>query len=204
MPSLDINPYRGWRNRLQILLCPLTTRVHGTRSGRFEDRDLHKAAPAPPAIEPGRRHRHRPATDPYQPAERRFDVLAPSLRFSRTARLHVGLITKATSSSRSGTATRIARRNVLSVHITVTTVDEKLARLLERALHGPSSVYRPFKTPRGGSLRGRQPHPSCLHPDSDDFVGCVARAAANHGGNDLRGRSPAPAGAPHKRCSCRF
>jgi len=48
---------------------------------------------------------------------------------------------------------------VLGVHITITTLDEKLARLLEPRARGLNSACRPSRTPFGERLRGRQPQP---------------------------------------------
>jgi DNA repair photolyase len=73
------------------------------------------------------------ATDPYQPIERKARVTRQILEvFARKSGYRLGIITK------SGLITRdidllqeIGRRNTLVVHLTITTPDSALARLLE-------------------------------------------------------------------------
>ena len=73
------------------------------------------------------------ATDPYQPAERRFGRTRSILEvFARERGRFLGITTKSDLVLRDIDLLReIARGNVLGVHITITTLDEKLARLLE-------------------------------------------------------------------------
>src|SRR6266404_5537860 len=73
------------------------------------------------------------ATDPYQPAERRFEVTRAILEeLSRHSGLEVGIVTKSNMVTRDvEILRRIAENNQLYVNITVTTVDTDLARLLE-------------------------------------------------------------------------
>src|SRR5215472_10109240 len=73
------------------------------------------------------------ATDPYQPAERRFGRTRSILEvFARESGRYLGITTKSDLVMRDlDLLCEIARRNVLGVHITITTLDEKLARLLE-------------------------------------------------------------------------
>ena len=73
------------------------------------------------------------ATDPYQPAERRYETTRGILEeMARHDGLEIGIITKSNMILRDIEVLReVAKRNRLFVHITITTVDEKLARLLE-------------------------------------------------------------------------
>lgn len=73
------------------------------------------------------------ATDPYQPAERRYEVTRGILEeFARHDGLHVGIITKSNFILRDiDVLQAVARRNRLSVNITITTLDVDLARILE-------------------------------------------------------------------------
>ena len=125
------------------------------------------------------------ATDPYQPAERRFERTRAILEvFAGQRGWHLGLITKSDLIVRDLELLReIARRNVLSVHITVTTVDEKLARLLEpRAPRPELRLQTVQKLRSAGVCVGVNPNP--IMPgitDSDDSLDAVARAARNHG-----------------------
>ena len=73
------------------------------------------------------------ATDPYQPIERRVGITRSILEvFSRHAGYKLGLITKSNLITRDlDLLERIARRNTLVVHVTITTTDPALARALE-------------------------------------------------------------------------
>ncbi|SPF42356.1 Radical SAM domain protein [Candidatus Sulfopaludibacter sp. SbA4] len=73
------------------------------------------------------------ATDPYQPAERRYARTRSILEvFARERGRFLGITTKSDLVLRDiDLLKEIARANVLGVNITITTLDEKLARLLE-------------------------------------------------------------------------
>jgi DNA repair photolyase len=73
------------------------------------------------------------ATDPYQPAERRFGVTREIFEeFNRHTGLHIGVVTKSSLILRDlDLLQSVARNNHLAIHVTVTTLDAELARLLE-------------------------------------------------------------------------
>ena len=73
------------------------------------------------------------ATDPYQPAERRYGVTRQMLEvFARIQGLRLGITTKSDLVRRDlDLLVEVARRHYLSIHMTVTTVDADLARLIE-------------------------------------------------------------------------
>jgi DNA repair photolyase len=73
------------------------------------------------------------ATDPYQPAERRYEVTRGILEeFTRHRGYQLGLITKSNLIVRDLELLQaVARTNKLSVHVTITTLNVELARLLE-------------------------------------------------------------------------
>src|SRR5205085_6237313 len=73
------------------------------------------------------------ATDPYQPAERRFEVTRSILEeLARHSGLSIGIVTKSNMATRDvELLRRIGEHNRISVHVTVTTVNTDLARLLE-------------------------------------------------------------------------
>jgi DNA repair photolyase len=73
------------------------------------------------------------ATDPYQPAERRYETTRGILEeIARHEGLEVGMITKSNMILRDIEVLReVAKHNRLFIHITITTMNEKLARLLE-------------------------------------------------------------------------
>ena len=73
------------------------------------------------------------ATDPYQPAERRYEITREILEeFSRHRGFELGIVTKSNLVVRDlDLLIQVAQSNRLSVHITITTLDANLARILE-------------------------------------------------------------------------
>ena len=73
------------------------------------------------------------ATDPYQPAERRYEVTRGILEeFSRHRGHELGIVTKSNMVVRDlELLQQVAQRNKLSVHITITTLNTDLTRILE-------------------------------------------------------------------------
>jgi DNA repair photolyase len=73
------------------------------------------------------------ATDPYQPAEKRYEVTRAILEeFARHKGYEMGIVTKSNLILRDLDLLReLARANYLSVHITITTLNPELARILE-------------------------------------------------------------------------
>lgn len=84
------------------------------------------------------------ATDPYQPAERKYRVTRDVLQvLSEHARLRISLITKSPLVTRDADLLlRIARYSRISVHISLITVDRNLARRLEPRSPTPDSRLR--------------------------------------------------------------
>ena len=73
------------------------------------------------------------ATDPYQPIERRARITRSILEvFARHSGYRLGIVTKSRLITRDiDLLTEVARRNHLVVHLTITTPDAALARILE-------------------------------------------------------------------------
>ena len=73
------------------------------------------------------------ATDPYQPAERRYEVTRGILEeFARHRGFELGIVTKSNLIVRDVELLKeVAQTNRLSVHVTITTLDVNLARILE-------------------------------------------------------------------------
>jgi DNA repair photolyase len=131
------------------------------------------------------------ATDPYQPAERRYQRTRSILEvFANERGWHIGLITKSDLITRDlDLLGEIAQRNVLNVHITVTTTDEKLARLIEvRAPRPELRLQAVQKLRSAGVCVGVNANP--VMPgitDSERSLDRVARAAKEHGALTLGG-----------------
>ena len=84
------------------------------------------------------------ATDPYQPAERRFRLTRGVLEvLAAQANLHVSIITKSPLVTRDvDLLVRIAERSSVSVHVSLITVDRELARRLEPRAPTPEARLR--------------------------------------------------------------
>ena len=135
-----INPYRGCEFACKYCYARYTHEFMEMRDGiDFEQKiyvkqhaagllrhELHKVKPKE-AISLGA------ATDPYQPAERRYEVTRGILEeFSRHRGFELGIITKSNLVVRDiDLLTAIAKTNLLSVHVTITTLNTDLARILE-------------------------------------------------------------------------
>src|SRR5271166_625956 len=134
-----INPYRGCEFACKYCFARYTHEFMEMRPEDFEDKIYAKSGAAHLLRqELGRIDRADhiaigTATDPYQPAERRYRRTRAILEvFARERGRHVGITTKSDLVVRDLDLLReIARANVLAVHFTITTLDEKLARLLE-------------------------------------------------------------------------
>jgi DNA repair photolyase len=87
------------------------------------------------------------ATDPYQPAERRFRITRAVLqRLSRCEGLSFGIITKSPLIARDrDVLLKIQERNELQIHISLITVDATLARKLEARSPIPAARLRALK-----------------------------------------------------------
>lgn len=96
------------------------------------------------AVKPGEWIAIGTATDPYQPAERRYRVTRAILEvLARQAGLQVALTTKSALVARDLDALgELARRNRLRVNMTITTLDAALARRLEPGAPRPDLRLR--------------------------------------------------------------
>jgi DNA repair photolyase len=95
------------------------------------------------------------ATDPYQPAERRYGVTREILgEFARHRGFELGIVTKSNLIVRDlDLLQEVARSNTLSVHITVTTLDVELARILEPRAPRPDLRLDTVRTLSQAGLR---------------------------------------------------
>ena len=132
------------------------------------------------------------ATDPYQPIERRAQITRSLLEvFARRRGYHLGIVTKSTLIARDiDLLTEIARHNTLTVHLTITTPDTELARLLEpRAAPGPPLPGGPAAS-RSGDTDGNPLLPSAA--GNHRYAEGAQRDGASSGGSrcELSRRQP--------------
>ena len=87
------------------------------------------------------------ATDPYQPAERRFRVTRGVLEsLTHTRGMRISIITKSPLVTRDiDLLARLTQCGKMSVHLTITTVNRDLARLLEPRAPTPEARLRAVK-----------------------------------------------------------
>jgi DNA repair photolyase len=125
------------------------------------------------------------ATDPYQPAERRYGVTRRMLEaFAAMGGLRLGITTKSGLVARDiELLVEIARRNYLMIAVTVTTIDAHLARLLEPMAPRPDLRLAAVSELSRAGLRATV---NCcpvlpLINDSEAALDALARAAREAG-----------------------
>ena len=127
------------------------------------------------------------ATDPYQPLERKQRVTRSLLEvFARSSGFTLGLVTKSTLVARDADLLKeIARRHRLTVHFTVTTMDVKLARVLEPRAPRPDLRMGTLARLRQAGIRAGVLCSPVMPgiTDSRASMAAVARAAAGAGAN---------------------
>jgi len=135
-----INPYRGCEFACKYCYARYTHEFMELRDGReFEQKIFVKQHAADllrhelRRVKTGESIAVGTATDPYQPAERRFEVTRGILEeLARHSGLEIGIVTKSNMVVRDvEILRRIGDNNRLFVHLTVTTVNTELARILE-------------------------------------------------------------------------
>src|ERR1022692_377367 len=140
-----INPYRGCEFGCKYCYARYTHEFMEMAPEEFEDKIYAKSAAAHllrqelGRIGPKESIAIGTATDPYQPAERRFGRTRSILEvFARERGRFLGITTKSDLVVRDVELLQeIARANVLGINMTITTLDEKLARLLEPRAPAP-------------------------------------------------------------------
>ena len=135
-----INPYRGCEFACKYCYARYTHEFMEMRDGiEFEQKIYVKQHAADllrselRQVKPGESIALGTATDPYQPAERRYEVTRGILEeFARHRGFELGIVTKSNLIVRDLDLLReVSRNNALSVHMTVTTLKVELARILE-------------------------------------------------------------------------
>ncbi len=136
-----INPYRGCEFGCKYCYARYTHEFMELRDGRDFERKIYAKVQAPELLRAELREardRGLPialgtATDPYQPAEKQFQVTRRLLEvFADFEGLDFSITTKGVLIARDLDLLKVqAAKHRFSVHITVTTTEERLARLLE-------------------------------------------------------------------------
>jgi DNA repair photolyase len=135
-----INPYRGCEFACKYCYARYTHEFMEMRDGAEFERKIYVKQHAADLlrhdlrrVKPGESIALGTATDPYQPAERRYEITRGILEeFARHRGFELGIVTKSNLIVRDLELLRdISRNNALSIHITVTTLNVELARVLE-------------------------------------------------------------------------
>ena len=135
-----INPYRGCEFGCQYCYARYTHEFMELRDGREVEQKIYVKQHTAELlrrdlkrVKPGEGIALGTATDPYQPAERRYEVTRGVLdEFARHRGFELGIVTKSNLVVRDVDLLReVSRNNTLSIHITITTLNVELARILE-------------------------------------------------------------------------
>src|SRR6201995_1121541 len=136
----SINPYRGCEHGCIYCFARPTHAYLGLSPGIDFESKLFMKPDAPELLErelSARSYTPRTIaigtnTDPYQPIERRYEVMRRILEVLERAGHPVGIVTKSNLVVRDiDILARMAKRNLVRVGISVTTMDAKLARIME-------------------------------------------------------------------------
>lgn len=188
----SLNPYRGCEFACQYCYARYTHEFMELReSVDFEDRIYAKSGVASilarelKRIDGSRGIAIGTATDPYQPAERRFRRTQALLEvFARQSGVVLSITTKSDLVARDiPLLAEIAKRNAVSVNMTITTLDVSLARLLEQRAPRPDLRLKAVrKLANAGIPVGVFPNP--IMPaitDQEERLDRLAKAARDHG-----------------------
>ena len=192
-----VNPYRGCEFACKYCYARYTHEFMAREPEEFEDRIYAKAnVPELLRRELRRTPQHEgiaigTATDPYQPAERRFrktrsilEVLAKEQGRALSITTKSDLVTRDLD-----LLLAIQRRNSLHVNVTITTLNTKLARLLEpRAPRPDLRLSAVRQLAEAGIPVGVFPNPILpLITDQEQSLDRLAKAARDHGASYFGG-----------------
>ena len=160
--SWTINPYRGCEFGCRYCYARYTHEFMEMRDGMEFEQKIYVKQHAADLL----RHELRrvkphesialgTATDPYQPAERRYQVTRGILgEFARHRGYELGIVTKSNLVARDLDLLKdVARSNKLSIHVTITTLDTDLARILEPRAPRPDLRLDAVRTLAKAGLR---------------------------------------------------
>jgi len=157
-----INPYRGCEFGCRYCYARYTHEFMEMRDGMEFEQKIYVKQHASTLLRHELRRVKRneaialgTATDPYQPAERRYEVTRAILEeFTRHTGFELGIVTKSNLIIRDlELLKKIAKSSHLSVHITITTLNVELARILEPRAPRPDLRMDAVRTLSQAGLR---------------------------------------------------
>lgn len=152
--SWQINPYRGCEFACKYCYARYTHEFMEMRDGLDFERKIYVKKHSAwllrqelKQVRPGQSIAIGTATDPYQPAERKFGITRAVMEeFARHEGLSLGLVTKSDLIVRDLDLLQlISARNRLSIHMTITTTKTDLARMLEPRAPRPDLRFSAVK-----------------------------------------------------------
>jgi DNA repair photolyase len=150
----SINPYRGCEHGCIYCFARPTHAYLGLSAGLDFESKLFMKPDAPEMLERElSAPNYRPKTiaigtntDPYQPIEKQYELMRRILLVLEKAGHPVGIVTKSTLILRDiDILSRMARKNLAKVAISVTTLDPKLARIMEPRAATPARRLEALK-----------------------------------------------------------
>jgi DNA repair photolyase len=194
-----LNPYRGCEFGCQYCYARYTHEFMEMWDSRDFERKIYAKSQAPELLRAELREGRDKglpialgtATDPYQPAEKQFQITRRMLEvFGEFTGLDLSITTKSVLIVRDLDLLRtLAARHRFSVHMTVTTLDERLARRLEPKAPAPAKRLEAVRTLAAAGIRvGVNLMP--ILPgltDAPRSLDSVARQAAESGAQFLYG-----------------
>ena len=160
--SKTINPYRGCEFACRYCYARYTHEYMELRRPEDFERKIFVKQNAAWLLQQELRNLHPgeqiaigTATDPYQPIERRAKITRSLLEvFAGRRGLRIGIVTKSSLIARDiDLLEKIAERNELVIHLTITTPDAALARILEPRAPRPDLRLRTVAKLRRAGLR---------------------------------------------------
>lgn len=150
----SINPYRGCEHGCSYCFARPSHAYLGHSAGIDFERDIYVKVNAPDLLRAelaNPRYKAKPIaigtnTDPYQPAERRHRLMREILKVLLDARHPVMITTKSALIARDlDLLTRLNRHGLVSVGISVTSMDHKLSRMMEPRASTPARRLEALK-----------------------------------------------------------
>jgi DNA repair photolyase len=192
-----INPYRGCEFGCKYCYARYTHEFMEMWDGKDFERKIYAKEGAPERLRTELRQAKDKglpialgtATDPYQPAEKQFEVTRRMLEvFLEFEGLEFSITTKSVLILRDlKLLVRVSARHRFSVHMTITTTDERLARLLEPKAPPPVRRLEAVKQLSEAGIRvgvNAMPILPGLN-DSDKCLDVLAQAARRAGARFL-------------------
>ena len=187
-----INPYRGCEFGCRYCYARYTHEYMELDASEFESK-IYAKANAGPILSRDLAQKHMgnehiaigSATDPYQPAEREFGVTRSILeRLAERSGLSLSIITKSDQVVRDiDLFQQISRRSSLTINITIVTMRNRLARVLEPRAPRPDLRLKALRKLRDAGLHagvfGMPVLPGLTDAEAD--LDSLARAASEAG-----------------------